>query len=256
MAEGDACIGRRSLVTALDALAPLAAESAPRILDVDDEETIREFLEMGLSHEGYRVETAADGTTALALADRLKPDLIILDVMLPGVDGLRVCERISATRNTPIIMLTARGELHDRVAGLDSGSDDYIAKPFRFQELVARVRAVLRRHGKTVQQVLRFAGVTLNRDTREVWREGDPIDLTPREFELLELFMAHPRQVFSRETCLNRLWGYHYVGDTNVVDVHISSLREKLNDTDRRLIQTVRGVGYCLRLPRAEQAPN
>ena len=226
-----------------------ATEAAPRILVVDDEETIREFLELGLSHEGYRVETAADGATALRLATRLKPDLIILDVMLPGTDGFEVCRRIAATSDTPIIMLTAKGELQDRVTGLDGGADDYIVKPFRFQELLARVRAVLRRRGKTLHQVLRFADVVLNRDTRDVWRNGAAIALTPREFDLLELFLAHPRQVFSRETLLNRLWGYHYLGDTNVVEVHISSLREKLGDSERRLIQTVRGVGYCLRLP-------
>jgi len=226
-----------------------AGDAAPRILVVDDEETIREFLELGLSHEGYHVETAADGPTALRLATRVKPDLIILDIMLPGTDGLEVCKRISATSDVPIIMLTARSELHDRVAGLDGGADDYIVKPFRFQELLARVRAVLRRRGKTLHQILRYADVVLNRDTREVWRNNAPVALTPREFDLLELFLSHPKQVFSRETILNRLWGYHYIGDTNVVEVHISSLRDKLGDVDRRLIQTVRGVGYCLRLP-------
>ena len=224
-------------------------EATPRILVVDDEETIREFLELGLRHEGYYVETAADGPTALRLATRVRPDLIILDVMLPCTDGLEVCRRIAATSDVPIIMLTARGELHDRIAGLDGGADDYIVKPFRFQELVARVRAVLRRRGKVLQQVLRYADVVLNRDTREVWRANAPVALTPREFDLLELFLSHPRQVFSRETILNRLWGYHYIGDTNVVEVHISSLRDKLGDSERRLIQTVRGVGYCLRLP-------
>jgi len=223
-------------------------EAAPCILVVDDEETICEFLEMGLGHEGYRVERATDGAQALQLATQLKPDLIILDVMLPGTDGLDVCRRISSISDVPIIMLTARGELQDRIAGLDGGADDYIAKPFRFQELVARVRAVLRRHGKAVHQTLRYGNLVLNRDTREVWRGGFGVALTPREFDLLELFLAHPRQVFSRDTILNRLWGYHYVGDTNVVDVHISALRDKLGDVDRRLIQTVRGVGYSLRL--------
>ncbi len=224
-------------------------DDAPCILVVDDEETICEFLEMGLGHEGYRVERATDGDSALRMATHLKPDLIILDVMLPGIDGIEVCQRIASVSDVPIIMLTARGELHDRIAGLDGGADDYIVKPFRFQELVARVRAVLRRHGKTVHQTLRYGDVVLNRETREVWRSSAPVALTPREFDLLELFLAHPRQVFSRDTILNRLWGYHYVGDTNVVDVHISALRDKLGDSDRRLIQTVRGVGYCARLP-------
>lgn len=229
--------------------ASVVDDESPCILVVDDEETICEFLEMGLGHEGYRVERAADGDSALRLATQIKPDLIILDVMLPGIDGIEVCRRIAAVSDVPIIMLTARGELHDRIAGLDGGADDYIVKPFRFQELVARVRAVLRRHGKTVHQTLRYGDLVLNRETREVWRAGTPVALTPREFDLLELFLAHPRQVFSRDTILNRLWGYHYVGDTNVVDVHISALREKLGDTERRLIQTVRGVGYCVRLP-------
>ena len=224
-------------------------DEVPCILVVDDEETICEFLEMGLGHEGYRVERATDGDSALRMATQIKPDLIILDVMLPGIDGIEVCHRLASVSDVPIIMLTARGELRDRVAGLDGGADDYIVKPFRFQELVARVRAVLRRHGKTVHQTLRYGDVVLNRETREVWRSSVPVALTPREFDLLELFLAHPRQVFSRDTILNRLWGYHYVGDTNVVDVHISALRDKLGDSDRRLIQTVRGVGYCARLP-------
>jgi DNA-binding response OmpR family regulator len=219
------------------------------ILIVDDEPNIIRLISMYLEREGFGTLAARSGSEAIEMVTRHNPSLVILDIMLPDVDGWEVCRELRRTSDVPIIMLTAKGELQDRVAGLDGGADDYIVKPFRFQELLARVRAVLRRRGKTLHQVLRYADVVLNRDTREVWRNGVAILLTPREFDVLELFLAHPRQVFSRETILNRLWGYHYIGDTNVVEVHISSLREKLGDTDRRLIQTVRGVGYCLRLP-------
>jgi DNA-binding response OmpR family regulator len=218
-----------------------------RVLVVDDEETISEFLAMGLSYEGFVVDVAADGATALEIARRTRPGLAILDIMLPGMDGFELCRRLRASSDIAIIMLTARGEVDDRVTGLDSGADDYVAKPFKFKELMARIRAVLRRRNIQLNQVLRFGDVSLNRDTREVERAGRRIELTPREFELLELFIAHPRQVFTRETMLNRIWGYEYTGDTNVIDVHISYLREKLGDHDHMLVQTVRGVGYVLR---------
>jgi DNA-binding response OmpR family regulator len=218
-----------------------------RVLVVDDEETISEFLAMGLSYEGFVVDVAADGATALEIARRTRPGLAILDIMLPGMDGFELCRRLRASSDIAIIMLTARGEVDDRVTGLDSGADDYVAKPYKFKELMARIRAVLRRRNIQLNQVLRFGDVSLNRDTREVERAGRRIELTPREFELLELFIAHPRQVFTRETMLNRIWGYEYTGDTNVIDVHISYLREKLGDHDHMLVQTVRGVGYVLR---------
>ena len=218
-----------------------------RALVVDDEETIVEFLHMGLTYEGWEVTVATDGPEALAAAGRCRPDLVILDVMLPGLDGFGVCRRLRDDGDVPIIMLTARGELEDRVAGLDGGADDYLVKPFRFQELLARIRAVLRRRQPDAQQRLVAADVRLDRNTREVERGGRPVDLTAREFDLLELFLGHPRQVLSRETILNRLWGYDFMGDTNVVDVHVSALRRKLGDADHTLIRTVRGIGYTLR---------
>jgi two-component system response regulator MprA len=226
---------------------PNSTEHTPRILVVDDEQPILDFIEMGLQYEGYAVCTAADGHGALDKARREPPDLVILDVMLPGIDGFDVCRRLRAQSDVPIIMLTARGDVDDRVAGLESGADDYLPKPFMFKELLARVRAQLRRRHPGAGRVLRFGDMLLNRDTREVQRAGVPIELAPKEFDLLELFMAHPRQVFSREVIMDSVWGYDYVGETNVIDVHIRYLREKLGDSDRSLIRTVRGVGYSLR---------
>ena len=218
-----------------------------RVLVVDDEETIVEFLTMGLSYEGWTVFAAMDGQAALEAAQRERPDLVILDIMLPGLDGLTVCRRLRDLCDVPIIMLTARGELEDRVAGLDGGADDYLVKPFRFQELLARIRAVLRRRAPAMHSVVAVADVRLNRDTREVERAGNQVELTQREFDLLELLLDHPRQVLSRETILNRLWGYDFVGDTNVIDVHLAALRRKLGDGDHALIRTVRGIGYSVR---------
>jgi DNA-binding response OmpR family regulator len=222
-------------------------ERQVRALIVDDEETILEFLGMGLGYEGFTVETASDGPSALAAADRFRPDLVLLDWMLPGLDGVEVCRRLRAKGDVAIIMLTAKGETDERITGLDAGADDYVPKPFRFQELLARIRAVLRRRDIVLHRVLKAADVTLDRGTREVTRAGQPIDLTPREFDLLELLLAHPGQVFPRETILNRLWGYTFVGDSNVIDVHIGALREKMGDRPPKLIQAVRGVGYVLR---------
>ncbi len=223
------------------------AERQVRALVVDDEETILEFLGMGLGYEGFMVETAQDGPSALAAADRFRPDIVLLDWMLPGLDGVEVCRRLRAKGDVGIIMLTAKGETDERIAGLDAGADDYVPKPFRFQELLARIRAVLRRRDIVLHRVLKAADVTLDRGTREVVRDGIQIELTPREFDLLELLLAHPGQVFPRETILNRLWGYTFVGDSNVIDVHIGALREKLGDRPPKLIQAVRGVGYVLR---------
>ncbi|HEY8597061.1 MAG TPA: response regulator transcription factor [Thermomicrobiales bacterium] len=222
-------------------------ERQVRALVVDDEETILEFLGMGLGYEGFTVETASDGPSALAAADRFRPDLVLLDWMLPGLDGVEVCRRLRAKGDVAIIMLTAKGETDERITGLDAGADDYVPKPFRFQELLARIRAVLRRRDIVLHRVLKAADVTLDRGTREVTRAGQPVDLTPREFDLLELLLAHPGQVFPRETILNRLWGYTFVGDSNVIDVHIGALREKMGDRPPKLIQAVRGVGYVLR---------
>ena len=224
-----------------------AVERKPRALLVDDEPHIIEFLRMGFEYEGFEILVATDGAAALRLALNDKPDIIILDVMLPGINGLEVSRRLRAVSDAAIIMLTARDEIDDRVAGLDTGADDYVTKPFAFKELMARVRAVLRRRGKSLDRALAFADIELDRETRAVTRAGRAIDLTPREFELLELFLAHPRQVLTRDAILSRIWGYDYAGDDNVIEVYVRHLREKLDDNPPRLIQTVRGVGYALR---------
>jgi DNA-binding response OmpR family regulator len=222
-------------------------QSTIRILVVDDEEVIVDLISTGLRYEGFEVAEATDGAAALVQAARFQPHLVVLDWMLPGMDGLSVCRRLRAQSDVAILMLTAKGELEERVAGLEGGADDYLVKPFKFQELLARIRAILRRHHLSLRRRLSVGDLQLDRETREVWRLGNPIDLTPREFELLEVLMMHPRQVFSRETLLNRVWGYDYVADPNLIEVHISALRVKLGDTDRQLIRTVRGVGYTLR---------
>jgi two-component system response regulator MprA len=222
------------------------AERPVKVLIVDDEPLIIEMLQMGLGYEGFEVEIARDGAEALTVAAATKPDLVILDVMLPQLDGWEVCRRLRSMQNVAILMLTARGDVDDRIKGLDQGADDYLPKPFVFRELLARSRAVLRRRGVQLQQQLRVGDVTLDRQTRQVTRAGQSVDLTPREFDLLELFLLHPRQVFTRDIILNRVWGYDYLGDTNVIDVYIRYLREKLHDPDRRLIRSVRGVGYSL----------
>ncbi len=224
-------------------------EHSARILVVDDEALIVEMLTMGLSYEGFEVSVARTGHEALEQAHNIKPDLVVLDVMLPGIDGVEVCRRLRAAGDVGILMLTARGELEDRVLGLDSGADDYLVKPFTFRELLARVGAILRRKGINLQQALRAGDLVLDRQTRRVTRGGKVIELTLREYEMLELFLSHPRQVFSRDVILNRIWGYDYMGDTNVIDVHIRHLREKLGDEERNLIRSVRGVGYSLEPP-------
>jgi DNA-binding response OmpR family regulator len=224
-----------------------AAPVTIRVLVVDDEEVIVDLLSTGLRYEGFDVAVATDGRSALAQAARFQPHLIVLDWMLPGLDGLSVCQRLRAQSDVAILMLTAKGELDERVAGLEGGADDYLVKPFKFQELLARIRAILRRHHLSLRHHLSVGDLRLDRETREVWRAERPIDLTPREFELLAVLMEHPRQVFTREMLLNRVWGYDYAADPNLIEVHISALRAKLGDTDRQLIRTVRGVGYTLR---------
>ncbi len=217
----------------------------PSVLIVDDESQIVEFLRMGLEYEGYTVSAAADGPDGLRQAIAEHPDVVILDIMLPGMSGLDVARQLRATHSdSGIIMLTAREGVDDLVIGLDTGADDYLTKPFAFAELMARMRAVLRRRGKNVDRMLSFEDLTLDRETRIVMRGDRSIDLTPREFALLELFLMHPRQVLTRDTILMRIWGYDYSGDDNIIEVFVRHLREKLGDG---LIQTVRGVGYTLR---------
>lgn len=221
-----------------------------KIMVVDDEQGIVDFLVLGLNYEGFEVRSCLNGNDALPLAAEFKPDIVVLDLMLPGMDGLEICRRLrSSGSDAGIVMLTAREDAQTTVHGLNLGADDYIVKPFDFSVLVARLRSVLRRRGQLDQDILSVGDLGLNRTTREVTRGGRVVDLTNKEFEVLELLMAHPRQVFSRETILNRIWGYDFAGNTNVVDVYISYLREKLEDKgeEARLIHTVRGVGYTIR---------
>jgi two-component system OmpR family response regulator len=222
-------------------------EGSVRILVVDDEPTITEFLETGLTYEGYTVRTVGDGLAALTAAREFRPDLVILDVMLPGLDGFEVLQRLHRQADVGVLMLTARDELDDTVRGLEVGADDYLVKPFKFKELLARVRSVLRRRRIALPNALQSGNLRLDRDTRQVSVGAEPVHLTPREFDLLEALLAHPGQVLTKETLLNRVWGYDYIGDTNVVEVHISALRDKIGDRDRQRIQTVRGVGYAIR---------
>ncbi len=219
----------------------------PSVLIVDDEPQIVDFLQMGFTYEGFQVFTATTGIDAIQTAMAHQPNLVILDIMLPGYDGLEVTRQIRHLHDTAIIMLTAKTDVDDRVAGLDTGADDYITKPFAFRELMARTRSVMRRHGNTRADILSFHDITLDRGTRIVLYQNQSIELTPREFDLLELFLMHPRQVLSRDVILSRIWGYDYEGDDNIIEVYIRHLREKLHDNPPRLIQTVRGVGYSLR---------
>jgi len=218
------------------------------VLVVDDDPNIVSFLRRGLIYEGYDVITAADGAEALTRAREREPDLVILDVMMPGIDGLEVSKRLREAGSVPILMLTAKGTVRDRVAGLDSGADDYLVKPFDFDELLARVRALLRRRQPRQGETLHFADIVLNTATREVKRGEQAIRLTTKEFDLLELLMRHPRQVLRMDTIYERVWGYDYNGESNVVEVYISYLRSKLEAGDKpRLIHTVRGVGYVIK---------
>jgi len=220
--------------------------SKPVILIVEDEENIAEFLRAGLSYEGYEALSTAEGSGCLALLEAKPVDLVLLDLMLPDLDGFEVCRLIRAKGLTlPILMLTAKKDISDRVTGLDLGADDYLTKPFNFDELLARIRALLRRSGKLERDtVLRAGDLTLDPRTRRVTKGSRPVKLTPREFGLLELFMRHPQRVFTRQTLLNRVWGYNYLGDSNIVDVHLSHLRAKIGDRPPRLIRTIYGVGY------------
>ncbi len=219
----------------------------PRVLIVDDEPQIIDFLQMGFVYEGFEVCVATTGPDAMHMATEQQPDIIILDIMLPGYDGFEVTRQVRRGYDVPIIMLTARDEVDDRVSGLDLGADDYLTKPFAFRELIARTRAVLRRHGNNLADTLTFQDIALDRDTHLVTFQDKLVDLTPREFNLLELFLMHPRQVLSRDVILSRVWGYDYMGDDNIVEVYVRHLREKLRDNPPKLLQTIRGVGYTLR---------
>jgi two-component system, OmpR family, response regulator MprA len=221
-----------------------------KILVVDDERAVRDSLRRALELQGYEVELAVDGAEALArLNTNGHPDAVVLDILMPGIDGLEVCRRIRRAGNAvPVLMLTARDAVGDRVEGLDAGADDYLVKPFALEELLARVRALLRRGSASVDGVLRFADVELDPQTREVRRNGDGIELTRTEFNLLELFMLNPRQVLTRSIIFERVWGYDFGFASNSLDVYIGYLRRKTEAGGKpRLIHTVRGVGYALR---------
>lgn len=222
-----------------------------RILVVEDEHKIANLLRRGLLYEGYTVDLAANGETGLQMARDNPPDLVILDVMLPGIDGLEVCRRLRAASDVPILMLTAKDAIPDRVAGLDSGADGYMVKPFDFDELLARVRALLRRvQTTTTREELRFADLVLNTATREVYRGNRRLELTAREFDVLSLFMQHPRQVLTRDIIYERIWDYDFGGESNIIEVYVRYLRSKMEaDGEPRLLHTSRGVGYVLREP-------
>jgi two-component system response regulator MprA len=225
----------------------------PRVLVVDDDAAVRESLRRALEHEQYEVELAADGIEALEQirGASSEPDAVVLDVSMPRLDGLEVCRRLRRDGNQiPILMLTARDEVSDRVAGLDAGADDYVVKPFALEELLARLRALLRRVLSDGLDVLRFGDLELSPSTREVTRGDEPIELTRTEFSLLELFMTTPRQVLTRSIIFERVWGYDFGFGSNSLDVYIGYLRRKTEVGGKpRLIQTIRGVGYALREP-------
>ncbi|HEY0492173.1 MAG TPA: response regulator transcription factor [Candidatus Dormibacteraeota bacterium] len=220
----------------------------PHVLVVDDDAKIAAALRRALIYEGYQVEVAPDGAIALARARERMPDLAILDVMMPGIDGLEVTRRLRAEGDLPILMLTAKDGTADRVRGLDSGADDYLVKPFAYEELLARVRALLRRRAPRARRTLRYSDVLMDVGTREVRRADQLITTTAKEFDLLQHFLRNPGQVLRREQLLDAVWGFDFGASSNVVDVYVGYLRQKLEQGGRpRLLQTVRGVGYILK---------
>lgn len=213
---------------------------------VDDEPAITDFIKLGLTREGFEVETAGDGRAALTVVDRFAPDVVVLDVMMPRMDGIELTKVLAGDPRRGLVILSARDETQDRIRGLDVGADDYLGKPFEFSELVARVRSVLRRRQPEQAAVLRAGSLELDRGTRKVRREGEEVELSSREFDLLAYLMEHRGEVLHRDRLLNAVWGVSFYGDENNLEVYVRYLRLKLADTDRQLIQTVRGVGYRL----------
>jgi DNA-binding response OmpR family regulator len=223
-----------------------ATERTYKVLIVEDDAQILRVLELELKHEGYEVETARDGLSGLERALK-EPDLVVLDLMLPKLDGMEVCARIRAKSNVPIIMLTAKDRIPDRVAGLDRGADDYLTKPFSIEELLARIRARLRDR-RPQENVLAAKDLTMDRDRHEVQRAGKDVQLTAKEYALLEYLLLHRNKVHTRDELFNGVWGSDFLGDSNLIDVYIRYLRGKIDDGfDDKLIQTVRGVGYALK---------
>ena len=221
-----------------------------KILLVEDEEKLARFVELELQHEGYEVDKAFDGRTGLEMAESGAYDLLLLDIMLPALNGIEVLRRLRRTSSMPVIMLTARDAVMDKVTGLDMGADDYVTKPFSIEELLARIRAALRKESAREQEntLLSCAGLTLDVSRRRVSRDGKEIELTGREFSLLQMFLENKTIVLTRDQLLEKVWGYGYLGETNVVDVYVRYLRGKIDDPfDQKLLHTVRGVGYVLR---------
>lgn len=220
-----------------------------KILVIEDEQKLAKFLELGLQYEGYEVIVANEGMMGLTIAKESNPDLILLDGILPTISGLEVCRRLRTSGSKiPIILLTAKDEINDRVAGLDAGADDYIVKPFSIDELLARFRAHLRRSNEEDPDQLQFLDLTLNRRTREVKRGERSIELTATEYDLMEYLISHPRQVLTRDQILEKVWGCDFSGDSNIIEVYVRYLRLKLeSNKEKRIIQTVRGVGYVLK---------
>jgi two-component system response regulator MprA len=219
-----------------------------RVLVVEDEANIAGFIRRGLIYKGYEVDVAASGEEALESVQKSLPDLVILDLMLPGIDGIEVCRRLRAADDLPIIMLTARDSISDKVEGLESGADDYVTKPFEFEELLARVRATLRRRSGKDVDVLRVGDLTMKPASREVTRGSRSIDLTAREYELLEFLARYAGQIVMKETLFEKVWGYDFEIESDAIKVYISYLRKKLNaEGEPDLIHAVRGVGYMLK---------
>jgi two-component system OmpR family response regulator len=231
----------------------MAADRKPRVLVVDDEEHITELVSMGLGYNGFEVERVATGRAALDVVDKRKPDLIVLDVMLPDLDGFEVTRRLrqneGAGTRVPIIFLTAKDTTADKIQGLRLGSDDYVTKPFSIEELIERVKAVLRRASGAGpgEHKLSFADLELDEDTREVWRDGRLVELTPTEYKLLHYLLSNARRVLTRDQILEHVWDYTFAGNASVLETYISYLRHKVDADAPPLIQTVRGVGYTLR---------
>jgi DNA-binding response OmpR family regulator len=226
----------------------LGGRIVPRILFVEDDEAIAEFVYLELKHEGYDVEIAHDGQNWLERALTEHWDVILLDIMLPEISGMEICRRVRSVSDVPIIMLTARQSVPDRVAGLDIGADDYISKPFAIEELLARIRVLLRRNFNQNTDMIIVSDLKINVASREVWRNNQPITLSAREFDLLELLARNKNRVMTREMILEKIWGYDFPVQSNSVDVYIKHLRDKIdNPFEKSLIQTVRGVGYILK---------
>lgn len=222
---------------------------AATILLVEDEDKLAKFVQMELTYEGYEVTVANDGLAGLMAARDADHDLIILDWLMPGLTGIEVCRRLRSTGcTTPVILLTAKDDISDRVTGLDAGADDYVVKPFSIEELLARIRAHLRRNQPQDAEMLIFEDLTLSRKTREVKRGSRSIELTAKEYDLLDYLMTNSKQVLTRDRILEEVWGYDFMGDSNIIEVYVRYLRLKLEaEGEKRLIQTVRGVGYVLR---------